>query len=120
MTVEDATRKPLLAAQALALASGDRSRERAGGGDCRGRPQARARCLRRNQAFTQIRFAADPHPPALASSRSHCDAVTEASLRKFLAEPHGETRRNSAMPAFLLPASRVDGVVAYILSRKPK
>jgi mono/diheme cytochrome c family protein len=46
--------------------------------------------------------------------------VTEASLRKFLSEPHGETHRNSAMPAFLLSASQVEGVVAYLLSRKPK
>ena len=38
----------------------------------------------------------------------------------FSAEPHGEMRRNSAMPAFLLPASQVDGVVAYLLSLKPK
>ena len=41
-------------------------------------------------------------------------------MRRFLAEAHGETRRNSAMPAFLLPGSQIDAVVAYFLSLKPK
>lgn len=43
-----------------------------------------------------------------------------ASLTRFLAEPHGETRRASLMPPFLLPPSQVEAVVAYLLSLKPK
>jgi mono/diheme cytochrome c family protein len=46
--------------------------------------------------------------------------LTEASVRRFLADAHGQARRNSAMPAFLLPGLKIDAVVAYFLSLKPK
>ena len=46
--------------------------------------------------------------------------VTAASLRAFLAEPHGESRRGSRMPPFLLARSEVDSVVAYLLSLKAR
>ena len=46
--------------------------------------------------------------------------VTAASLKAFLAEPHGESRRGSRMPPFLLARSEVDSVVAYLLSLKAR
>jgi mono/diheme cytochrome c family protein len=46
--------------------------------------------------------------------------LTEATVRRFLAEAHGQARRNSAMPAFMLHGSQIDAAVAYFLSLKPK
>ena len=46
--------------------------------------------------------------------------VTAASLRSFLAEPHGQSRRDSGMPPFLLARSEIDLVVAYLLSLKTR
>lgn len=45
--------------------------------------------------------------------------VTAASLRKFLAEPHGASRRGGAMPPFLLPRGQVEAAVAYLVSLEP-
>ena len=61
----------------------------------------------------------DPPAPSFAAIAAKPDA-TEASLRRFLAEPHGDPRRSSKMSAFLLPPSQVDAAVAYLLSLKPK
>jgi mono/diheme cytochrome c family protein len=47
-------------------------------------------------------------------------AVTADSLGRFLAEPHGASRRDSAMPAFLLPPSEVHAAVAYLISLKSR
>jgi mono/diheme cytochrome c family protein len=60
-----------------------------------------------------------PPAPGFSEIAARPD-LTEASVRRFLAETHGETRRNSAMPAFLLPGLQIDAVVAYFLSLKPK
>jgi mono/diheme cytochrome c family protein len=61
----------------------------------------------------------DPPAPSFAEIAARPD-VTAASLRRFLAEPHGESRRGSAMPAFLLARSEVNSVVAYLLSLKAR
>ena len=53
-----------------------------------------------------------PPAPGFSEIAARPD-LTEASVRRFLAETHGETRRNSAMPAFLLPGLQIDAVVAY-------
>ncbi len=66
-----------------------------------------------------------PRPPVLsppAASFAEIAAspdATAASLTKFLAEPHGATRRDSAMPPFLLPRAEVEKAVAYLVSLKP-
>ena len=60
-----------------------------------------------------------PPAPAFSEIATRPD-LTEVSVRRFLAEAHGQARRNSAMPAFLLPGSQIDAVVAYVLSLKPK
>ena len=116
-------RKPLLAAQALALAfagivpaSGQEAGTVAAGRRLALEVCASCHVVSADQGRAPI---LNPPAPAFVEIAARPE-VTEASLRKFLAEPHGETRRNSAMPAFLLPASQVDGVVAYLLSRKPK
>ncbi len=61
------------------------------------------------------------NPPALSFAEIAARPdVSDASLRRFLAEPHGDPRRMSGMPAFLLPPSQVEAAVAYLLSLKPK
>jgi mono/diheme cytochrome c family protein len=60
-----------------------------------------------------------PPAPSFSDIAARPD-VTEASLRRFLVEPHGEQRQLSAMPGFLMPGSQIDAVVAYIMSLKPK
>jgi mono/diheme cytochrome c family protein len=60
-------------------------------------------------------------PPAPSFSEIAAQpATTEGSLRSFLRNPHGEPRRSSKMPGFILPDSQVAQVVAYILSLRPK
>jgi mono/diheme cytochrome c family protein len=61
----------------------------------------------------------NPPAPSFAEIAARPD-VSDASLRRFLAEPHGNPRRMSNMPAFLLPPSEVEAAVAYLLSLKPK
>jgi len=61
----------------------------------------------------------DPPAPSFAEIVGRPD-VTAASLRAFLAEPHGDSRRGSAMPPFLLAQSEVDSVVAYLVSLKAR
>ena len=46
--------------------------------------------------------------------------VTEATLRDFLAKPHGEARSLSAMPGFLMPSRQADAIIAYLMSLKAK
>ena len=116
-------RKPLLAAQALALAltgivpaSGQEAGTVAAGRRLALEICASCHVVSADQGRAPI---LNPPAPAFVEIAARPE-VTEASLRKFLSEPHGEARRTSAMPAFLLSASQVDGVVAYLLSRKPK
>jgi mono/diheme cytochrome c family protein len=45
--------------------------------------------------------------------------TTESLLRDFLAKPHGETRRSSKMPAFMLADLQATQIIAYLLSLKP-
>ena len=61
----------------------------------------------------------DPPGPSFAEIAARPD-VTAASLRAFLSEPHGETRRGGGMPPFLLARSEVDSVVAYLLSLRAR
>ncbi len=61
----------------------------------------------------------NPPAPSFADIAA-APGVTAASLSKFLAEPHGTTRRDSAMPPFLLPHSEVAAAVAYLVSLKPR
>ena len=61
----------------------------------------------------------NPPAPSFAEIAARPD-VSEASLRRFLAEPHGDPRRMSAMPAFLLPPSQVEAAVAYLLGLRPR
>lgn len=44
--------------------------------------------------------------------------MTEASLRSFLAAPHGDLRRNSNMPGFLLADFQIKQLIAYLFSLK--
>ena len=60
-----------------------------------------------------------PLAPSFAKIAGRPD-VTAASLRTFLSEAHGEARRGSSMPPFLLARSEVNSVVAYLLSLKPR
>jgi len=46
--------------------------------------------------------------------------ATEETLRAFLGRPHGDQRRLSAMPPFVLSPSQTDAVLAYLLSLKRK
>ena len=46
--------------------------------------------------------------------------VTEAFLRDFLTEPHGQARAFSAMPGFLMPSRQADAVIAYLMSLKTR
>ncbi len=46
--------------------------------------------------------------------------MTEASLRDFLAKPHGEARSLSAMPGFLMPSRQADAIIAYLISLKAR
>ena len=61
----------------------------------------------------------DPPAQSFAKIAARPD-VRAASLRAFLAEPHGESRRGSRMPPFLLARSEVNSVVAYLLSLKAR
>jgi mono/diheme cytochrome c family protein len=61
----------------------------------------------------------DPPAPSFAEIAARPD-VTPASLKAFLTEPHGESRRGSGMPAFLLARSEVNSVVAYLMSLKAR
>lgn len=45
--------------------------------------------------------------------------TSEASLRDFLRQPHGEARRSSRMPAFTLGDFQIAPLVAYIESLRP-
>jgi mono/diheme cytochrome c family protein len=77
-------------------------------------------------ASCHVVAADEPRPPILSPpAASFADIaaapdVSAASLRKFLAEPHGLSRRNSLMPPFLMPSSQVDAAVAYLMSLKPR
>jgi mono/diheme cytochrome c family protein len=44
--------------------------------------------------------------------------ATEASLRSFLSNPHGELRQNSKMPNFRLADFQINQILAYLLSLK--
>ena len=116
-------RKPLLAAQAIALAFAGvvPASGREVGTVAAGRRLALEVCASCHVVSADQGRAPILNPPAPAFVEIAArPEVTEVSLRKFLPGPHGETRRNNAMPSFLLPASQVDGVVAYLLSLKPK
>jgi mono/diheme cytochrome c family protein len=58
-----------------------------------------------------------PPAPSFSAIVSRPD-VTEASLRSFLANPHGELRRNSTMPIFRLADFQINQIIAYLLSLK--
>jgi cytochrome c len=119
----NATIKPHLAALALALifAGNFATHGQEAGTVAAGRRLALEVCARCHVVSADQTRAPVLNPPALgfAEIAARPD-VTEETLRKFLSEPHGEARRTSAMPAFLLPAPQVDGVVAYLLSLRPK
>lgn len=60
-------------------------------------------------------------PPAPSFSEIAARAgTTETFLQDFLGKPHGEARRSSKMPAFMLADFQIKQVVAYILSLKPE
>ncbi len=46
--------------------------------------------------------------------------MNEAFLHDFLMKPHGEARAISAMPAFLMPSTQADAVIAYLLGLKAR
>ncbi len=77
-------------------------------------------------ASCHVVAADEPRPPVLnppAASFADIAAAPDASaasLRKFLAEPHGVSRRDSLMPPFLLTRSQVEAAVAYLMSLKPR
>ena len=58
-----------------------------------------------------------PPAPSFADVVERQDA-TQDWLRDFLAHPHGELRRESIMPPFVMSPSQIDAVVAYLLSLK--
>jgi mono/diheme cytochrome c family protein len=58
-----------------------------------------------------------PPAPSFSAILARPD-VTEASLRNFLANPHGEFRRKSKMPDFRLADFQINQIVAYLLSLK--
>jgi mono/diheme cytochrome c family protein len=58
-----------------------------------------------------------PPAPSFADIAA-APAVSAETLRKFLSEPHDASRRDSAMPPFLLPRSQVEAAVDYLLSLK--
>jgi len=60
------------------------------------------------------------NPPAPSFSEIAArPATTESSLRDFLAKPHGEARRSSKMPAFMLGDRQITQIIAYLASLKP-
>jgi mono/diheme cytochrome c family protein len=59
-----------------------------------------------------------PPAPSFAEIAAR-EGTTAASLRNFLANPHAQSRLTSKMPSFLLSASQINEVVAYLLSLKP-
>ena len=54
-----------------------------------------------------------PPAPNFVDIASRPD-VTEASLRDFLAKPHGRTRGVRATPASLMSGDQTDAVIAYL------
>ncbi len=58
-----------------------------------------------------------PAAPGFAEIARRPD-MTEAALKNFLAKPHGEARRTSRMPGFMLSEQQIDDVVAYLVSLK--
>ncbi|MFY9655154.1 MAG: c-type cytochrome [Methylocystis sp.] len=59
-------------------------------------------------------------PPAPSFAEiSAKPATNAASLREFLAKAHGEARRSSRMPAFMLGEFQIAPLVAYIESLRP-
>jgi mono/diheme cytochrome c family protein len=59
-----------------------------------------------------------PPAPSFAEIAAR-PGTTAASLRSFLAEPHGQSRLSSKMPSFLLAPTQIDEVVAYLSSLRP-
>jgi mono/diheme cytochrome c family protein len=59
-----------------------------------------------------------PPAPSFAEIAAR-PGTNEASLRDFLARPHGEARRSSRMPAFTLGEFQIAPLVAYIESLRP-
>jgi mono/diheme cytochrome c family protein len=122
-TIEDAMTRPLLAALALALplagvipALGQEAGAAAAGRKLALKVCASCHVVSADQARAPV---LKPPAPSFSQIAARPD-LTEASVRGFLAEAHGHARRNSAMPAFLLPGSQIDAVVAYFLSLKPQ
>jgi mono/diheme cytochrome c family protein len=114
--------RPLLAALALALplAAVIPARGQEAGTAAAGRKLALEVCaschvVSADQARAPV---LNPPAPGFAEIAARPD-LTEATVRRFLAEAHGQSRRNTAMPAFLLPSSQIDAVVAYLMSLKP-
>ncbi len=68
-------------------------------------------------AKDQAEPALKPPAPSFAQIAQRPTTTPEA-LKNFLANPHGESRRKSRMPAFMLSARQIDEVVAYLLSLK--
>ena len=115
--------RPLLAALAVALplAAVAPARGQEAGTAAAGRKLALEVCASCHVVVPDQARAPVLKPPAPAFSEIAARPdLTEASVRRFLAEAHGEARRNSAMPAFMLHGSQIDAVVAYVLSLKPK
>jgi len=109
---------PALAAVGLFLASGAGAVANEASAIEAGRQIALAICAKCHVAAeNQPAPALRPPAPSFNDIAAEPD-VTEESLRVFLGRPHGEQRRMSIMPPFVLPASQVDAVVAYLLSLK--
>jgi mono/diheme cytochrome c family protein len=77
---------------------------------------ARCHVVAKDQAEAPV---LKPPAPSFSAIAARND-VTEASLRAFLAEPHGKKRRNGRMAPFLVPGAQTDAVIAYLMSLKPK
>jgi hypothetical protein len=60
-----------------------------------------------------------PPAPNFVDIASRPD-VTEASLRDFLAKPHGRTRGVRATPASLMSGDQADAVIAYLMRLRGK
>ncbi|MGA9602291.1 MAG: c-type cytochrome [Methylocystis sp.] len=60
-----------------------------------------------------------PPAPSFAEIAAR-PSTNEASLREFLANAHGEARRSSRMPAFMLGEFQIAPLVAYIESLRPR
>jgi|HubBroStandDraft_6_1064221.scaffolds.fasta_scaffold708997_2 mono/diheme cytochrome c family protein len=104
-------RKPLLAAQALALAfteivpaSGQEAATVAAGRRLALEVCANCHVVSADQGRAPI---LNPPAPAFVEIAARPE-VTEASLRKFLSEPHGETHRNTPGRVHVRPSSPRD------------